>query len=99
MIFICCRSSFPSCAIRSNISVRISPTSASPRNTANTAGEVYYFDECVVKEYTGTQNVVDYVVQAVDGSTATGAAHTTVKTKLQLAWAKLFQLRAQGVTE
>ena len=39
---------------------------------------------------TNLQTVVDGVVQAVDGGTATGAAHSTTKTKLQLAWARLF---------
>lgn len=39
---------------------------------------------------TNVQTVTDSVVQAVDGGTATGATHTTVKTKLQLAWANLW---------
>ena len=39
---------------------------------------------------TNVQTTVDSVVQAVDGGTATGATAATTKTKLQLAWARIF---------
>jgi hypothetical protein len=56
-------------------------TANSTANTANTTANT---------ATTNIQTVVDGAVQAIDGGSATGAAATTFKTKLQLAWAKIF---------
>lgn len=60
-------------------------------------GDTYYFDDVILREVTegntakvNAQTITDSVVQAVDGGTATGAAPATVKSKLQLAWANMF---------
>ncbi len=47
-------------------------------------------DGKAVAAQSNIQSVVDGTVQAVDGGTATGASAATHKTKLQLAWAKLW---------
>jgi hypothetical protein len=53
-------------------------------------GKAVTADGKAVTAQTNLQTVVDSTVQAVDGGSATGAAHATVKDKLQLAWSKIF---------
>lgn len=54
------------------------------------AGETYYFDDVVLKEFTQTQSVIDNMHQSINGGSSTGNGLGTIKTNLQLAWANLW---------